>query len=421
MSWPAAARRRVSPSTNRIASVGQAGTLEVTAEAPNAEFTTLTIALEQNGKSVPLFALDAAPAPPARPPRTRASPRSTLQIDLAAARQAERPRAAVRRRAHRRHRDAAVVPEPAHADEHGGEGLPGAPRAAAHRRRCRRITTSTTAAPRWSSTARRRPTSRRACASATSSIPGFPLPARAPTRRSRSRSSRCSTIRISTRRSPAFARDEAGNEAKATLRRQRLREAVQEEPHRARRQVHQPRRAGDPRALAGAEDDAAAEGGDMLAGVPARSTASCGGSTPTRSPRSRRRPRRRGCGKARSSSSATRRSRRASPTTAPTSTRARKSISRSTSASTSRSPRTCRSSRPTPAPCCNAELARHLRQLRDHRPRHGRAVAVRPPVVVRRQGRRHGRRAARRSAAATRPGSPAAITCISRCSSAGGW
>ena len=45
------------------------------------------------------------------------------------------------------------------------------------------------------------------------------------------------------------------------VRRQRVREAVQEEPHRARRQVHQPRRAGDPRALAGAEDDGAAAGG----------------------------------------------------------------------------------------------------------------------------------------------------------------
>ena len=40
--------------------IGQAGSLDVTAEAPNAKFTTLTIALEQNGKSVPLFTLDAA-------------------------------------------------------------------------------------------------------------------------------------------------------------------------------------------------------------------------------------------------------------------------------------------------------------------------------------------------------------------------
>jgi murein DD-endopeptidase MepM/ murein hydrolase activator NlpD len=40
--------------------VGQTGALDVTAQAPNAKFTTLTIALEQNGKSVPLFALDAS-------------------------------------------------------------------------------------------------------------------------------------------------------------------------------------------------------------------------------------------------------------------------------------------------------------------------------------------------------------------------
>src|SRR6185436_5286201 len=38
--------------------VGQAGTLEVTADAPNGQLTTLTIALEQNGKTIPLFALD---------------------------------------------------------------------------------------------------------------------------------------------------------------------------------------------------------------------------------------------------------------------------------------------------------------------------------------------------------------------------
>ena len=48
----------------------------------------------------------------------------------------------------------------------------------------------------------------------------------------------------------------------------------------------------------------------------------------------------------------------------------------------------------------------------------GVAVAVRPPDVVRRQGRRHGHARADASAAATRPASPAAITCTSRCSSA---
>jgi murein DD-endopeptidase MepM/ murein hydrolase activator NlpD len=38
--------------------VGQAGSLDVTAAAPNAQLTTLAITLEQNGKSIPLFTLD---------------------------------------------------------------------------------------------------------------------------------------------------------------------------------------------------------------------------------------------------------------------------------------------------------------------------------------------------------------------------
>src|SRR5438132_10577496 len=38
--------------------VGQSGTLEVTAEAPNARFSALTIAVEQNGKTTPLFRLE---------------------------------------------------------------------------------------------------------------------------------------------------------------------------------------------------------------------------------------------------------------------------------------------------------------------------------------------------------------------------
>jgi murein DD-endopeptidase MepM/ murein hydrolase activator NlpD len=40
--------------------VGQAGTIDVAALAPNARFTTLTIAVEQNGRNYPLFALDPA-------------------------------------------------------------------------------------------------------------------------------------------------------------------------------------------------------------------------------------------------------------------------------------------------------------------------------------------------------------------------
>ena len=40
--------------------VGQSGDLDVTAEAPKARFTALTVALEQNGKSTPLFKLGEA-------------------------------------------------------------------------------------------------------------------------------------------------------------------------------------------------------------------------------------------------------------------------------------------------------------------------------------------------------------------------
>ena len=78
----------------------------------------------------------------------------------------------------------------------------------------------------------------------------------------------------------------------------------------------------------------------------------------------------------------------ASPITARTSTRARRSTSRCTLASTSPSPRQC--------PCVAANggkvvlrrVSRHLRQLRHRRPRVGRAVALRAPVVYRRQARR---------------------------------
>jgi murein DD-endopeptidase MepM/ murein hydrolase activator NlpD len=38
--------------------VGQSGTLVVTADAPKARFTALTVALEQNGRTIPLFSLD---------------------------------------------------------------------------------------------------------------------------------------------------------------------------------------------------------------------------------------------------------------------------------------------------------------------------------------------------------------------------
>ena len=42
--------------------IGQSGTLDVTAEAPNARFTSLAITLEQDGRSVPLYALNRSDA-----------------------------------------------------------------------------------------------------------------------------------------------------------------------------------------------------------------------------------------------------------------------------------------------------------------------------------------------------------------------
>jgi murein DD-endopeptidase MepM/ murein hydrolase activator NlpD len=47
--------------------IGQAGALDITAEAPNAKFTALTVQLEQNGKTMPLFALDPTSAAVASP------------------------------------------------------------------------------------------------------------------------------------------------------------------------------------------------------------------------------------------------------------------------------------------------------------------------------------------------------------------
>jgi murein DD-endopeptidase MepM/ murein hydrolase activator NlpD len=45
--------------------IGQTGSVEVTAEAPNARFTALTIAVEQQGKSYTIYALEKGGTPPA--------------------------------------------------------------------------------------------------------------------------------------------------------------------------------------------------------------------------------------------------------------------------------------------------------------------------------------------------------------------
>jgi len=53
--------------------VGQTGTLTVTAQTPGAKFKDLTITLEQNGQSTPLYTLDAAAPPTAGPDTVRIS------------------------------------------------------------------------------------------------------------------------------------------------------------------------------------------------------------------------------------------------------------------------------------------------------------------------------------------------------------
>jgi murein DD-endopeptidase MepM/ murein hydrolase activator NlpD len=76
--------------------VGQSGTLEVTAEAPNARFTALTITLEQNGRTTPLFDISrldrgqAGTVAPTEPNRLRVSrpfgKQSVPQLQAGAAR-----------------------------------------------------------------------------------------------------------------------------------------------------------------------------------------------------------------------------------------------------------------------------------------------------------------------------------------------
>ena len=132
--------------------------------------------------------------------------------------------------------------------------------------------------------------------------------------------------------------------------------------------------------------------GDMLAGVPEASTASCGGSTPTRSRRSPRRRRRRGCGTARSCSSATRKV-EASFADHRTYIYKGKEVDQQVHlgfdlAVTEHVPVVAANG----GKVLNASWLGIYGNCVDHRSRHGRAVAVRPPVVVRREGRRHGDR-----------------------------
>ena len=380
--------------------VGQSGALEVTADRTERGLTALAMTLEQNGRTVPaLLARRRADGDHhARRPRHAAR--------VAPARQAKRPRAAVRQSAHRRDRDAPRVPQPADADGHARRRIRRAAGAAADRRpvdealrQSRRIGNGRLpgdAGRRRVGRARRRRGIPRVSGRRRGSAGGDP-------------SLKVAFFALLHDQDPntpiaAFARDEAGNEAKASFV-----DNVFPKPFKQSRIELDDRFINRvvPEILEHSPElkvPPPAESSRDAGGVPPRSTASCAGSTRSRSRRSRRRPRRNGCGTDRSSSSATHRWKPALPITGPTSTRARRSIGRShlgfDLAVTAHVPVAAANS----GTVLNASWLGIYGNcvIIDHGM--GVAVAVRPPDVVRRQGGRYGRRGARRSDAADSTG-----------------
>ena len=244
------------------------------------------------------------------------------------------------------------------------------------------------AAPRWSSTARRRRMSRRACASATSSIRVSPLAgADGATRHSVAFFALLYDQDLKTR-IEAFARDEAGNEAKATFV-----DNVFEKPFkRSRIEIDDSfinRTVPDILdALAGAEDvrterqTCMAEflkvNGELRrverrpdCGVRQTDVADEAVEGPVRAARQLE-----GRGRLRRPPDVHLQGQGGRPAGAP---RLRP-----------RGDGACAGGRGQRRHRAERQLARHLRQLRHHRPRAGRAVAVRASAVVRREGRRQG-------------------------------
>ena len=189
------------------------------------------------------------------------------------------------------------------------------------------------------------------------------------------RSSRCCYDQELNTPIARFARDEAGNEATAPLRRQRVREAVQEKPDRDRRQVPRSRRAGDPANTAGAKLDSPPS--DLLPAfltingelrrMNAEQIAALREEDVAGDAVERRRSLQLGNSQVEASFADHR-----------TYFYKGKEVDQQvhlgfdlavTAAGAGR--------RGQRRHVVNAELARHLRQLRDHRPRHGRAVALR--------------------------------------------
>ena len=236
--------------------VGQTGTLDVVVEAPGGRFTSLTVALEQNGRTIPLFNLEGDVQSAAdglqKVPRERDhADRAGYRPRLAPVGEAERAGAPAGRRAYRGRRIETLVPEPAHPVEHGCEGLPGPARPAAP---CGRLDASLCEPRRRGDDRVPRDASRRRI--------GGPR-----------RRSRVSGLSAARRRSLAEGRvlrpaSRAGSQdadrrlragrsrqpGDGQLRGRRVPEADEEEPHHDRRWLHQPHRPRHHRALTGAEN-----------------------------------------------------------------------------------------------------------------------------------------------------------------------
>ena len=212
-------------------------------------------------------------------------------------------------------------------------------------------------------------------------IPASPPPARAspaPTRRCAWRSSRCSTTRTLNAPISVFARDEAGNEVARHVRLPRVPQAVPQEPHRGRR--HVPAQGRARRSSRTRRRSRSTIRANLLASFLAINRDLRKQNNADDRGARRQDGARDAVERPVQAAGRTPRSNRASPISAPTSTRARKSTSRSTSASTSRRRPRRRCTRRTRGRVRARRVPRHLRQLRDRRPRHGPAVALRAPV-----------------------------------------
>ena len=221
-------------------------------------------------------------------------------------------------------------------------------------------------------------------------VPGLPASRRRRPRRRPGAARRvlraARTTRTSNTPISVFARDEAGNEATAVVRRRRVPEAVPEEPDPDRRPLPAARRAGDPREHAALKVD---NPGDLLAAFLKINGDLRRMNAEQIAALSPRRPRRRCCGSgpfAQLGNSQVE-ARFADQRTyfykgKEIDQQVHLGFDLAVTANV-------------PVVAANRghgrlrRLARHLRQLRHRRSRHGRAVALRAPVVDRREGGRH--------------------------------